>query len=84
MSATISISPLLRRYLDIPASVQVSGKTVGQSLEDLFIQYPEARQWVSDRNVMMQILIDLNGQESLDRPLKDGDHLNLIGLIVGG
>jgi molybdopterin converting factor small subunit len=91
MRVRISVSPLLRNYVEIPETVEVWGNTVGGCLEDLFRQYPEAGLWVSERNVMMQIIIDVNqseslliGPDSLNRAVKEGDHLTLIGLIAGG
>ena len=67
--------------------IEVNGKTVRDCLNDLIRKYPESNKWLFDKKGTLQIMVLLNDedvyQKDLDRPVKDGDELQLT-LIIGG
>ncbi len=91
MSIKVKISPLLQEYADIPDTLEVTGNTVGQCLDDLLRQYPESRDWLFDQNGLLRVLVIINNvetvafdKEGLDRILKADDELQIFAVIGGG
>ncbi|HEX9896194.1 MAG TPA: MoaD/ThiS family protein [Dehalococcoidales bacterium] len=91
MSIKVKIAPLLQEYADIPDTVEVSGNTVGQCLDDLVKQYPESSNWLFDQNSLLKVLVSINDvemvtfdKEGLNKILKTNDELHVIAVISGG
>jgi molybdopterin converting factor small subunit len=91
MSIKVNIGPLLQEYSDIPGTLKVNGKTVGQCLDDLIRQYPESVSWLFDQSGMLRVLVSINNveavaldKESLGRILKADDELQIFAVIGGG
>jgi molybdopterin converting factor small subunit len=91
MSIKVKIAPLLQEYADIPDTVEVSGNTVGQCLDDLIKQYPESGNWLFDQNSLLKVLVSINNvetvtfdKEGLNKALKTNDELHVIAVISGG
>ena len=91
MNTKIIISPLLQEYADIPDTLEVTGNTVGQCLDDFIRQYPESGDWLFDQNGLFRVLVSINNvetvtfdKEGLDRILKADDELQVFAVIGGG
>jgi len=81
----------LQEYADIPASLEVNGKTVGECLDDLIRQYPESKNWLFDQDGLLRVLISINNvetvvldKEGLGRILNADDELQIFAVIGGG
>lgn len=90
MGVTIKMTGLLREYTKSRGIIEVNGRTVGECLDDLIRQYPDTIKWLFDRNGVLLVLIRINNEdtaihhrEGLNRPITDGDEMNLY-LVLGG
>lgn len=92
MGTVVRIAPLLQEQLRIPARVEVHGKTIGARLDDLIRQYPEAREWLLNRNELLRVLISTNNEEMLamnkksdmDRIVTPTDEILILAILAGG
>ena len=90
MSVKINIHPALSYLTNNQDVVEVSGKTVGQCLEQLVTRYPELKGWLFGKNGklsnVVEIYVNLKSSypEELAKPVKDGDELSIILVISGG
>ena len=92
MRTVVRIAPLLQEHLPIPAIVEVHGKTIGECLDDLIRQYPEAREWLLNRNELLRVLISTNNEEMLamnkksdmDRMVRPTDEILILAILSGG
>ena len=70
--------------------VEVKGNTVGECLNNLVKEFPDAKKHFFSREGILfeNISIYVNGEntypEQLAKPVKDGDELNILVLIGGG
>jgi molybdopterin converting factor small subunit len=70
--------------------VEVKGNTVGECLDNLVKQFPDAKKhFFSSKGILFEnISIYVNGESTypkqLAKPVKDGDELNILVLIGGG
>jgi len=68
----------------------VNGNTVGECMTDFFRQFPQAKEFLTERNGELKgyIGIFLNGKSTypkeLDRSVKDGDTIYIFNVIEGG
>jgi molybdopterin converting factor small subunit len=91
MSHRVLVSPLLQEYHHIPGILRVEGETVGKCLNDLVRQYPEAKNWLMDKQGVLQVMVYINGEENIvyqrddfGRKLNPGDELQIVPVITGG
>ncbi len=69
---------------------EVNGTTVGECLRDLVKRFPSAEKLLFDKNGKLLGHIDLflNGgstfPEELAKPVRDGDTISMLYLIIGG
>ena len=90
MSTKINISPFLYQYTNNQQVTEVNGRTVGQCLDHLVKQFPSIKQGLFDKNGELLGYLDIyvNGKsaypEELAKPVKDGDELDILFVIVGG
>ena len=90
MSVKLNIHPdLLPDKRDGWATVEVKGNTVGQCLDDLVRQLPYLDKVIFDKGKLRHSLfIFANGRDTLPdqlaRPVKDGDKLDLVPLVMIG
>ena len=91
MSIQVKIAPILQEYFDVPGILGVKGNTIGECLEDLIRQYPEARSWIFDQNGLVQVLVSIKNKETvvlsrngLDRTMNSNDELQISAVISGG
>jgi molybdopterin synthase sulfur carrier subunit len=88
--ASIKIPTPLRAYTNNQAQVDISGKTVGEALNDLTDQYPELRQHLFNgaelRNFVNVFLgeEDVRFLDGLGTEIDTGDSLRIIPSIAGG
>ncbi|MGA3084907.1 MAG: hypothetical protein ABSE95_08935 [Thermodesulfobacteriota bacterium] len=92
MSTLVKIAPVLQEQLQIPETVEVDGKTIGEGLDDLIRQYPEIRSWLFDPNDLLRVLIGINNEAILNlntksllhRALKPDDEIRILAIYAGG
>ncbi len=90
MSISLEIASVFKRYTGNQTKIDVSGDTVGEVLQDMARQYPEARNVFLDQDGHLNRNYDIfiNGQSVYplkpETPVKEGDKLDLIMIINGG
>jgi molybdopterin converting factor small subunit len=90
MSVNIEIPSVFGRYSHNKLNFRVEAKTVGEALRHLGEQSPGLKKLLLDKegNVMPGYDIFVNGEsaypETMTKPVKDGDKLNIVMLIYGG
>lgn len=88
MSVKVDIHPLLSEYANTQPVVEVNGRTVGECLEQLVIQFPKIKRalFANDGRLLNCIDIFVNGEdaypEELAKPVKDGGNLYIV-MITG-
>ena len=90
MSVNVEISSILGRYTGGVLNMKVEGKTVHECLQDMVRQFPDLQRMLLDKdgNLMHYYDYFINGEsvypKDMNRPLKDGDKLNIVYVIHGG
>lgn len=90
MSVRINVPPYLQSSTDNVTVVELNGKTIGECLNDLVTQFPEALKMLFDKDgkLLGYIGICVNGEvvypDELVKLVKDGDELHLPYIITGG
>ncbi len=88
--STIKIPTPLRAYTDGLATVNVTGATVGEALNDLTDQYTELRPHLfndAELRNFVNIFVedeDVRFLDGLDTEIEDGTSLRIIPSIAGG
>ena len=85
------ISPLLYRYCGQKQSARVSGKTVGECLEQLTKEHADLRKILFRHNgeIHDYIYVYINKENTardsiLNRRVEDGDEIHITVLVAGG
>jgi molybdopterin converting factor small subunit len=90
MSINVEMSSFFGLYTNNMLNAQVNGKTVREVLHSLVEKFPKLKRLLLDKdgNLMRTYDYFINGQsvypKDMNRPLKDGDKLNLLYVIHGG
>lgn len=90
MSIKVNIHQNLRHLTNDLGTVEVSGTTVGECLNDLVGQFPSLRKYVFDKKnrllnyVDVYVNLESSFPEELAKPVKDGDELDITLIIAGG
>ena len=90
MSIEINLASYLRPHADNKESVTVKGKTVGECLKDLTAKYPALKKMLFEKDGKLHDYVsvfaggDIIYSDGLDKPVKDGDKLNILYIIGGG
>ncbi len=90
MPVTVWLHAYLRRDTGGQNKVETRGNTVGECLDDLVRQFPGVRDRLFDERgrlfefYMVHVNSDSKRIEELDTPVKDGDEIHLIPIIVAG
>jgi len=90
MSVKLRLSALLQKVTNWQETVEVTGGTTMECLEDLEARYPDMRQWTRDKEgeILPQLQFFVNGERIYDNeltnPLKDGDEVFVVIAILGG
>ena len=90
MSVRVNIPQFLHHISGDVKVVEVEGSTVGECLDDLIRQYPRLEESIfQEKNKLRDLLAVYINLESafpgeLEKPVKDGDKLDLMYTLVGG
>ena len=90
MSVKINVRPAMQHLTGNQDVVEVSGKTVGECINQLIERFPAVRDQLLDKDggVLNYIDIYVNGKssypEELAKLVKDGDELYILMDISGG
>jgi len=90
MSIKISIPSYMKSYTNNTEIIEVTGSTVGESVNHLVKQFPQMKKMIfSENNSLFEnIIISINGESAypkqLTKPVKDGDELKIMFIIGGG
>jgi MoaD family protein len=91
MPNTIHIPTPLRPFTDKKESVDVTGGTVGELLQDLTTRYEGLRRhlYTDEGRLRNFVNVYLNDEDiryldSLQTPIKDGDEVSIIPAVAGG
>ena len=87
----IQIPSPLRQYAGKQASVDVQGKTVGEALSGLVLQYPDLKRHLYTEDGKLRSFVnvyvndeDMRYLQKEATSLKDGDTLSIVPSIAGG
>ena len=90
MSIKISIPSYMKSHTNNTEIIEVTGSTVGESLNHLVKQFPQMKKMIfsENNNLFENIIISINGESAypkqLTKPVKDGDELKIMFIIGGG
>lgn len=91
MSTKIIIPSALRQYTDNKDTIELSGSSVGEVLEQLTNQYPLLKKhlFIDEGNLRNFVNIyvnenDIRSQQKIQTPIKEGDTLSIIPSVAGG
>ena len=90
MSIKINVRPGMQQLTDNQDTVEVSGKTVGECINQLIGQFPAVRDQLLDKDggILNYIDVYVNGKssypEELVKQVKDGDELHILMEVSGG
>jgi molybdopterin converting factor small subunit len=90
MSVEIEIPSVLGKYSKKKLNFRVEARTVGEALHELGKQSPDLKKLLLDKEGNLAHFYDvyINGEsaypQTMTRPLKDGDKLNIVMIIFGG
>ena len=90
MSITVSIHKSQRQYTGGKAEVEVTGKNVGECLNNMIQQYPDIKNEIFDEkgNVLNVVEIYVNDEsaypDELAKKVSDGDEIYLTLKLAGG
>jgi len=86
----VNIHQNLRHLTNDLSTVEVSGNTVGECLDELINQYPGLRKYVFDKDdrllnyVDVYVNLESSYPEELAKRVKEGDELDITLIIAGG
>ncbi len=90
MSVKVNIHPSLTHLTGGQNAVEVDGHNVGECLDALVAKFPEMKDWLFARNGKLNGTIEIyvnsksSYPEELAMPVKDGDQLHIVAIIIGG
>ena len=90
MSIEIELASIFNQYTNNQLNIKVEGKTVGECFEDLFRQFPKLKELLMTKSGKLHRSYDvyINGESSypkeMEKPVKDGDKLNIVFIVYGG
>ncbi|EHR62729.1 MoaD/ThiS family protein [Saccharomonospora cyanea] len=90
MSVTVSIPTILRTHTDGEKSVEASGKTVAEVIDDLDAKYGGIKErLVKDDKLHRFVNVYVNDEDvrfagGLDAEVADGDTMTILPAVAGG
>ncbi len=90
MSVKVNIHPSLTYMTGGQNLVEVDGRNVGECLDALVSKFPEMKDWLYAKNGKLNGTIEIyvnsksSYPEELAMPVKDGDQLHIVAIIIGG
>jgi sulfur-carrier protein len=88
--STIRIPPVLRENVGGSRTVEVSGSTVAEAIEDLFGRHPSLRERITEEGKLSRFINvyvnerDVRYRDGLETPVGDGDTIILLPAMAGG
>jgi molybdopterin converting factor small subunit len=88
--STVRIPPVLRENTGGSRSVEVTGSTVSEALDDLFTQHPSLRERVTTDGQLSEFINvyvndrDVRYRDGLETPVGEGDTIILLPAMAGG
>ncbi len=88
--STVRIPPVLRENTDGSRSVEVSGSTVSEALDDLFVRHPSLRDRVTTDGQLSEFINvyvndrDVRYRDGLATPVGPDDTIILLPAMAGG
>ncbi|WP_298180164.1 ubiquitin-like small modifier protein 1 [Saccharomonospora sp.] len=90
MSVTVSVPTILRTYTNGQKSVEASGKTVGEVIDDLDAKHGGLKErLVKDDKLHRFVNVYVNDEDvrfsgGLDAEVSDGDTVTILPAVAGG
>ena len=90
MGIEIDIPSYLRSFASEREAIEVNGGTIGECLDELVKKFPDIKKMLFPEDDILHsyVTIFLNGTDAypdeLAKPVKDGDHLQILYIIGGG
>jgi molybdopterin synthase sulfur carrier subunit len=90
MSVRVKLPPVLQEFSGGVETLEVSGRTVNECLEELEARFPGMKQSLLDRQgkLLRAFGIYLNSgglhPVELDSPVADGDEIVILNFLMGG
>jgi sulfur-carrier protein len=88
--STIRIPPVLRENVGGSRTVEVSGSTVAEAIEDLFGRHPSLRERITEDGKLSRFINvyvnerDVRYRDGLETPVGAGDTIILLPAMAGG
>ncbi len=90
MSVEVVLTPSIQYVIGDIRSVVVDGKTVSDCLDNLVAKYPQLKDLIINKKRGLQdnLNVYINGEivlsQDLARPVRDGDKIHVVDVIIGG
>ena len=90
MSIKVNLDPNFTYITEGKIVLEVEGRTVGQCLEDIVRQYPELKDWLYSKegelSNLFEVYVNMESTypEKLAKPVRDGDEIHIVTVLVGG
>jgi len=90
MSVRLKLPPVLQEFSGGVETLEASGRTVGECLNQLEARFPGIREFLLDRQgkLLRAFGIYLNSDGlhpvELDTPVRDGDEIVILNFLMGG
>jgi molybdopterin converting factor small subunit len=90
MSVQVELSSMFGLYTKNKLNIDVQGKTIKECLHDLVRQFPDLKKVLLNKEGDLQSTYEyfINGESSypkdMNKPIKEGDKLNVVYVIHGG
>ena len=91
MSITVRIPTVMRNHTESKATVECSGSSIKEVLDDLLSQYAGLSDVIYDSEVSLHKYVniyvaddDIRYIGGLEAPVKDGDDVTLLPAVAGG
>lgn len=88
--STVRIPPVLRENVAGSRTVEVTGRTVGEAIDDLFGQHPGLRERITEDGALSEFINvyvndrDVRYRDGLDTPVGESDTIILLPAMAGG
>ena len=90
MGIKVRIQKNLQHIAGVPETVEVTGRTVGECIDQLVQKYPDMEKRVSGKSGRLLDLVEVfvNGKSAYpdeeSRRVRDGDEIHLMLMFAGG
>ena len=90
MGVKMRVPAPLRKFVGGQEWIELTGRSVGECLDNLEVQFPGIKQELCDEQGQLSAFYDIyvNSEstypEGLTKPVKNGDELTVVPIIAGG